>query len=726
MRKPIYTSAASLLALIAASGAAAQDAGTAGDAPLPEDIAEEIIVTAERRSTSVQDTPLALSVLDGDKLRQGGNQGLTELAQQVPSLSFAQSFGIAQIFIRGVGNNFFSPGGDPGVATYADGVYLSDQEATAVAFLDLERIEVLRGPQGALYGRNATGGAVNLVSAAPTDSFEGRVGVQLGDFGRVQGDAVLSGPLGGGITARASVQYRRLDGFTRNELAGTPGARERGDAEDSLAGRLQLAVPVGEGRLLLTATGYTQNDAGPALKILADPFPQPAELLFGVRPSTDPRSFKSQGAENRREVWSVTGRLEQPIGDAQLVVIADTRGSDRLITYDQDGTERTVSTTTLDTDSTQSSLEAYVQGTSGRLDWLAGATWLRFRQSRNTLVDGLLPGAFLDPSLPVTFPFPFAFEGGGSVTTEALAAYADGKLALSDTVALRIGGRYSDDDKRAREFLTFLAPTITGQQRDSWGEWSGKVGVDVTPSDDVLLYASAARGFKSGALNVGAFTPAVNPEINVTFEVGARLSGAGWTFNLTGYTSDYSDLQIVQVGPISQILANAASARINGIEVEASVKPAPGLTLGLSGSWMDAEFGSFVSTDQRRGFQAFDVSGNALPLTSRWQGTASAQYRADLAGGSRLDLNGAMQWRSEYFFTEFNTADARQSGFARFDLGAVWTKADGGWAVNIFARNLTDRRVLSSLAVVSPLLGSVRVASLEPPRHFGVGIERRF
>ncbi|OYU74504.1 MAG: hypothetical protein CFE32_17550, partial [Alphaproteobacteria bacterium PA3] len=301
---------------------------------------------------------------------------------------------------------------------------------------------------------------------------------------------------------------------------------------------------------------------------------------------------------------------------------------------------------------------------------------------------------------------------GGTVTTEALAAYADGKLALSDRFALRIGGRYSDDTKRASEFLTFLAPTITGRQRDSWGEWSGKAGIDFTPSDDVLIFASVARGFKSGALNVGAFTPPVDPEINVTIEAGARLSGQGWTFNLTGYTSDYSDLQIVQVGPISQILANAASAKINGIEVEASVKPAPGLTLGLSGSWMDAAFGSFVSTDQRRGFAAIDVSGKTLPLTSRWQGTLSAQYRADVAGGSRIDFNGSMQWRSEYFFTEFNTADARQGGFARFDLGAVWTSADDGWAINIFARNLTDERVLSSLAVVSPLLGSVRVASL--------------
>ncbi len=710
-------------------GAAMLALGPAGAAMAAETVAseaEEIIVTAERRSARVQETPLALSVLAGDALRRGGNQGLTELAQQVPSLSFAQSFGIAQIFIRGVGNNFFSPGGDPGVATYADGVYLSDQEATAVAFLDLARVEVLRGPQGALYGRNATGGAVNLVAAAPTDVLQGRLGLMLGDYGRVQGDAVLSGPLGGRVTARASVQYRRLAGFSRNELAGTPGARSRGDAEDSLGGRLQVAVPLGEGRLLLSASGYTQDDAGPALKILADPFPQPAQLLFGVRPSSDPRSFQSQGAVNRRDLWSVTARLEQPLGGADLVVIADTRGSNRLITYDQDGTARSVATTTLDTDSRQSSLEAYLQGTAGRVDWLAGATWLRFRQSRSTRVDGLLPGAFLDPSLPLTFPIPYAFDGGGTVTTEALAGYADGKWTVADRVAIRLGGRYSHDLKRAREFLTFLAPTINGTQRRGWGEWSGKAGIDFIPAAGQLFYASVARGFKSGALNVGAFTPPVDPEINVTVEAGTRLSGRGWTFNLTGYTSDYSGLQIVQVGPLSQILANAASARINGVEVEASVKPLSRLTLSLSGSWMDAGFGQFFSTDQRRGFQRFDVSGNRLPLTSRWQGTLAAAWRVPLAGESSLELNGRAQWRSEYYFTEFNTADARQGGFVRLDLGAAWTSADDKWVVNIFARNLSDRRVLSSLAVVSPLLGSVRVASLEAPRHFGIGLERRF
>ncbi|MCE2987566.1 MAG: TonB-dependent receptor [Phenylobacterium sp.] len=730
MKRALYSGMASTLALVAATSVSAQAAEQGHSTPsvrAPNEVSlEEVIVTAERRSSRIQDTPLALTVVDGEKLRQGGNQGLTELAQRIPSLSFAQSFGISQIFIRGVGNNFFSPGGDPGVATYADGVYLSDQEATAVAFLDLDRIEVLRGPQGALYGRNATGGAVNLISARPSEVFEGRAGAQIGDFGRKQVDALVSGPIGGGVTARASVQYRTLSGFTRNELAGTPGAKRRGDAEDSLAGRLQLTAPLGEGRLRLIANGYTQDDTGPALKILADPFPQPAELLFGVTPSRDPRSFKSEGAENRRDVWSVTGQVDYPIGDTELVVIADTRGSDRAITYDQDGTERRVSTTTLDTESTQTSFEAYLKGSTGRIDWLAGATWLKFSQSRTTLVDGVLPGAFLNPSLPVTFPFPYAFAGGGEVTTEAVAAYADGKLEISDTFALRLGGRYSDDRKRASEFLTFLAPTLRGNQRDSWGEWSGKAGIDFTPSDGTLLYASLARGFKSGALNVGAFTPAVAPEINVTVEAGARLSGSGWILNLTGYTSDYSDLQIVQVGPLSQILANAASARINGVEFDSGLKVSPRLTLNVSGSWMDAEFGAFVSTDQRRGFKAFDVSGNRLPLTSRWQGSLVAQYQAPLRDGGRLDLDAALQWRSEYFFTEFNTPDARQGGFVRFDLGAAWTSPDERWVVNVFGRNLSDRRVLSSLAVVSPLLGSVRVASLEPPRHVGIGVERRF
>lgn len=697
-------------------------------APAAQDNAADIVVTAERRSSRVQDVPIAISALSGDTLRAAGNNGLSDLAKRVPSLTFAQSFGIAQVFIRGVGNNFFSPGGDPGVATYADGVYLSDQEATAVAFLDLERVEVLRGPQGALYGRNATGGAVNLVSAEPEAAFAGRVGLRFGDFGRIEADGFVTGDIGRGVLVRASGQVRRLRGYARNELTG-PGLPTRLDGEKSFAGRLQVRVPIGAGSLRLIANGYTQDDVGPGLKILADPFPQPAQFLYGVRPSDSPRNFKSQVSANKRDVWSVTVALKQPLSNTiDVNLIADYRHSNRAITYDQDGTEREVSRTTLDTRSHQWSIEGYLQGRSGGFDWLVGANYLQFEQTRVTTVPGLLPAAFLDPSLPLTLPFPFRFDGGGTIHTKAWAGYADGSLKLSDTIKLRLGGRYSDDAKRADEFLTFLAPTIRGTQAKSWGQWSGKAGIDVTPAKGILLYGSVARGFKSGALNVGAFTPAVKPEINVTWEIGAKLETADRRarFNLAAFTSSYKDLQIVQIGPISQILANAADSTIKGIEAEASFRPVSGLTLGATLSYLDARFGSFSATDQRRAFQRFDLTGNRLPLTSRWQGSVSAGYVLPLASGATIGVDSAVQFRSEYFFTEFNTADARQGGFARFDLAANWTSADRRWKVSAFGRNLSNERVLAGLAVVSPLLGSVRVASLEPPRTFGVALDISF
>ncbi|MFZ4748263.1 MAG: TonB-dependent receptor [Sphingomonas sp.] len=717
------------LGVLTTSAAQAQSGSPELQPSADEAVQADIVVTADRRKARVQDVPIAISAIGGEALRAGGNNGLSDIAQRVPSLTFAQSFGIAQIFIRGVGNNFFSPGGDPGVATYADGVYLSDQEATAVAFLDLDRVEVLRGPQGALYGRNATGGAVNLVSAAPSATTQGQVGARVGDFGRFEADGYVTGSLGGGVNARLSGQFRRLRGYARNELGATAEAPAWLDAERSFAGRVQLQAPIGAGSLRLIANGYTQDDAGPALKILSDPTPQPAEILFGVRPSADSRNLKSQVARNRRDVWSITATLAQPLSDSvTATLIADYRRSDRVITYDQDGTEREVSRTTLDTRSRQWSVEAYLQGRSDHFDWLAGATYLDFRQTRVTTVPGLLPAAFLDPRLPLTLPFPFAFDGGGTIRTKAWAAYGDVTARVSDIVRLRIGARYSNDTKRADEFLTFLAPTVRGVTEKSWGQWSGKAGIDVTPKQGMLFYASVARGFKSGALNVGAFTPPVNPETNLSWEIGAKLESGDRRaqLNIAAFASSYKDLQIVQIGPISQILANAADSKIKGVELEATVRPTAGLSLGATLSYTDAKFGPFFSTDQRRGFQRFDLTGNRLPLTSEWQGSMNACYDWTLGAGSTLGLSAALQFRSEYFFTEFNTTDARQRGFARVDLAASWTSSDKRVRVSAFARNLSNETVLSGLAVVSPLLGSVRVASLEPPRRFGVGIDFNF
>jgi iron complex outermembrane recepter protein len=221
-----------------------------------------VIVTAQRRETTVMDTAETLTAVDADTLQATGGDGIADLSALVPSLAYSENFGISQIFIRGVGNSFFSPGGDPGVALYADGVYLSDQEATGVAFLDVDRIEVLRGPQGALYGRNATGGAVNIVSKRPGSEPELRVSLTGGDFGRREAGAIASGEVAPGLATRLAVQYRQLEGYAKTEFAGGPDSL---DGEESISARLTALVDAGGGDLSLTASFFSQDDAGPGL-----------------------------------------------------------------------------------------------------------------------------------------------------------------------------------------------------------------------------------------------------------------------------------------------------------------------------------------------------------------------------------------------------------------------------------------------------------------------------
>lgn len=717
------------LAVLAASWTLIPALALAQNATAPdkaaETIPETIIVTAQKRSTVLLDTADTITAISGKDLRATGGAGFADLGAEVPSLAYTSNFGISQIYIRGVGNSFFNPGGDPGVALYADGVYLSDQEAIGVAFLDISRIEVLRGPQGALYGRNATGGAINLVSRRPTQTFEGEAVLTVGDFGRLEGQLTLSGPFSDRVRGRVAIEHKSLEGFATNMLASGP---DHFDDEGLTSARAQIEADVGGGTLRLIASGLKQDNNGPALKILPDPFPQPAELLYGVRPPAAPRTLVSELGTNEREVKSLSGIFERSFDSFQLTMIGDVRTSDRAITYDQDGTNRPVAVTTLDTQSEQKSFEVYAASAKGaRLDWLVGATAMRFDQSRVTTVPGQLPGAFLNPALPLNFPIPFRFTGGGDLEATSWAAYGEVGYKLNESLTARGGVRYNADEKKIDEFLDFFTLT-RGSQSKSWSKVSGKATLEWRPKDDLLVYGSVSSGFKAGALNLGAFTPAVRPETIDNAELGLKLTGGGQRPSLTlaVFNSRYSDLQVVQIGPLSQILANAAEATIQGLEGEVSIRPTPEWTLSANISLLDASFDRFTTTDPRRGFAAFDLKGKSLPLVSDVTGGVRLQWRKPLDSGAVVMAHLAASWRSDFYFTEFNTPDAEQKGYGKLDLGLSWTSPTGGLTLSAYGRNLTDETTLSSLSVVSPLLGSLRVASYDPPRHFGVSIARNF
>jgi iron complex outermembrane recepter protein len=715
--------------ILAAASMALPAAAQTAPVAASDDAIAEIVVTAQKRDSVLQKTPDTITAITGAALTARGQNTLTDIANLVPNTSFSANFGISQIFIRGIGNNFYSPGGDPGVAFYNDGIYVSDQEGTNVALYDLDRIEILRGPQGALYGRNATGGAINVISAAPTDILKGGVSATFGDYGRAESEGFLSGKVGGSITARLSYQVKSLSGFTRNELAGQPGALDRFDDLKSQAIRLQVATPLfGDDELRLIGSYYHQDDNGPASKVLADPFPQPAELLFGARPSLDPRSLKSTFGGNKREVYGVAGQYHRSFGDKEFTLLGGWRRSKHDISYDQDGTVALQSTTQLVTGSDDYSVEARLASpTDGPFDWLIGATYLDFTQDRITSVFTAIPLGFVVPGAPLNIPFNVNFSSGGTVHSQSIAGYVDTHYRFTDRLRLSAGFRYTNDKKSADEFVNFLG-VQKASPSDRWSNLSGKIGLDYQASDDVLAYASVAKGFKSGAINLGALTPPVSPETVWNGEIGLKTSflDRRAQLNVAAFYSDYRDLQVLQIGALSQILSNAAKAHIGGIEVEGILKPVRGLTINANASFLDATYKDFVTPDARRQLASVDVSGNQLALTSKFQANLGVEYRATLAGGAEITPRVDFAYRSKYYFTEFNTADAMQDSYGKLDAAITYTPAKGGWRLFAWVHNITDVNVTGSMAIVSPLLGSVRVVNLIPPRNFGVGAGMSF
>jgi iron complex outermembrane recepter protein len=715
----------------------------------PTEQLERVMITAEKRETALEMTPDAITVLNGARLKERGQTGLADVVDSVPNVSFTSNRDTTQIFIRGIGNVFITAGGDPGVALYTDGAYISDMTSANASLFDVQRVEVLRGPQGALYGRNATGGAINLISAIPTDTLRGQVGVLFGDYGRKETEGFVSGPLGGSSTrARLSYQIKKLDGFTDNQLAGqafapvlpggpdTVGPKALDDL-DSKALRLQTMTDLGNGASLrLIAGAYRQNDNGAANTLLLEPTPLIPELLFGVRPTGDPRSVKSQGNTRRIDVDTLQAIYDRPIGanaDKQLTVVASYRKSRADVFAEGDMTEASVATSRFNTSSRDVSIDAHLASDeSGPLRWLVGATWLKFDQKQDIDVSTVIPLGFAVPGQPLNVPFPLQFLLGGNVHAKSTAAYVDLRYALTPKLALLGGLRYNRDEKTADEYLNVasIGLAATGAPSASWSSVPGSIGIEYQVYPDFLTYAKVAHGFKSGAINLGAVQPTpVEPETVTSVELGGKLGFLNKRASVSAavFTSRYKNMQVVQIGQASPILANAAGAKISGLELEALAKPVPALTLGASIGLMDPKYTEFVNIDQRHAPMgpAVDTKGNQLAFVSKAQANLSAEW-VQTFGDYRATFRADYAWRSKLYFTEFNTEDAAQDSYGMLNLAASVRPTNGPWKLYGYVRNAGNTTALTSMTIASPILGAARTVNYTPPRHFGLGFTYDF
>ena len=701
--------AAILFAQVAAGVAHAQTA------PL-----EEVVVTAQKRAGTLQDTPIAISAVTGDAIEKLNIDDIGAIAAANPSLVYSEAGGEAQLYIRGIGSNLFNIGADQSVATHVDGVYTGRANMGLTQFLDIDRVEILRGPQGTLYGRNATGGAINIISRAPTDEFEGYVSGLVGSFDRIDVRGAVSGPITENLSARLAVRRLKDDGYTEDL---DPQGGDKVDDNDlaALRGSLRWKSDA------LTATLIAEHSEFQNGNTSIFPIDNTGLAeSFGAKPNRDiHKTYNNTPSFHEWETGAVTGILDWAVTDTtNLNLTVGYRDWDSDFLFNTDGTEIEITRTTLSYESEQLSAELRLSGESGWGRWLVGAYW--FDEDKYGAL-GLVRSGFTPPAVLVPRSFIFRAEGTGEAT--ALFGQVDFKLA--DTWTLSAGLRYSDEKKG--DFLrqsTLLpdnellglftpnpipdaTPASTRRVSRSWDAWTPRVGLEFRPSDDRLFYLTYSEGFKSGGFNdLSVVNPPFDPELVDSIEVGAKTEWLGGRLraNASAFYYDYTDLQVsvfASVGSITTTFTtNAAEATVQGLELDLVAKVTESLDIAASLAVLDATYDRFVTPygsctaanvaldarcTGRVGLpRLIDAAGNRLNNAPEFKGSVSATYRFDLSGGGSISLLGAAHHQGRVYFLPANTAVMSQSSYTLVDARIGYENESGDLAVGAFVKNLAD------------------------------------
>ncbi len=725
------------LALLMATAAAAQTPPVAANTPAEG----EIIVTAQKRSESLQTVPISITALTGDTLAASGIQDTERLSTLTPGLIVQRSV-VGKISIRGVGNENYTISGDPGVAVHSDGVYVARAAAGLFDLFDIARVEVLRGPQGTLYGRNATGGVINVLPNTPDASaLHASAAGEYGNYDYFRLEGMVNAPLGGGWAARVAGLYSKRDGFTKNTNAD---ASRRGfdsfDSKDIWAVRGQVAYDGDSPLKARLSVEYLKDDSNlPAYKYLNRPNALPTADFGGFGPG-DLRTVNqgielqipgaSRGVGTDADVFKtdqlgVSLHLDYDFGNVTLSSISGYRDTKFNYLDDGDGSDVFYVNYIQQDKSKQYSQELQLSGTVGSFDWLIGGFY--FHEKGTSFI-----------ALPFTFGFdlPFFIQIDGSARTDALAGYTELRWQATDRLKFTIGGRYSHE-KRAAKYryeVNFGAPNVTNPDLEAtFNAFTPRFVVDFKATDHINLYASATRGFKSGGFNLLAVQPGFNPEKVWSYEAGFKSTFAGGKGSLNGnvFYYNYKDIQVGQIVNLSSVLTNAAKATVKGAEIEFLARPVPALEIGATLAYLDAKYDRFCTGDPTQPAapvnpncstaNPIDLAGNRFPRAPEWTVTTSAQYTADLGHDSTLMLRADLRLQSLTYFTQFNRRLVSQPSYEVVNARATYTLPGGRFSIGGFVNNVFNKtyfnEVLESGAFNPQLVAQAYVA---PPRTYGV------
>ncbi len=745
---------------VIAGPAFAQEAATP---PAPSDAAAEqsqtdatastggigdIVVTAQRREERLQDVPIAITALSQEALTQGDVRDITRLANFTPGLTFGQSGFDTRPGIRGVRTDAVDGNGDTTVGFYIDDVYQSLAVQASHPFVDVARVEVARGPQGTLFGRNTFGGAISIVNAVPGKEPEAGIDITLGNYNRVQTKAFASVPLSETLGLRIAGMAETRDPYVENVVL--PG----NDIYDRKTGYLRGTLrwtPTDQLEVILRGTYWHEGGTGAGAYgykqggLLVDPATGLGSLTgtplyfytankdgvadvngfdVGRRLSTGPYQWES--------AFRPRARLNEYAGNAQIRWSNDTIFLRSITSYQtfkyQSNTGEAIGSP--DTEYLQDrntktlTQEVQIGGVEAKpFSWVVGAFYYRDRYFDQFFLTS--PG--------------YDFFAPNNLRTDSIAGYAQGSLYVTDALRLTAGGRYTRDKKgiNASSFDSF-SDYGTAANRATFERFTWRLGAEFFMSRGNLLYASVSTGFRSGGFNVAALTvPGLSPTFGLervtAYEVGSknRFLDDRVQLNLSAYYNAFKDLQIQSQFPlpapstsvISAVL-NAGAARAYGLEAEAVVKPVPALTLNATATLQNAKFTDFGFFGRPSRFypnQQLDFRGNRIPRTPPYKITVGAAYDIAVPDVGTFTPRAAAVFSDSFYNTDYNTPIDRQKAYQTVDASFGYTTPDDRITLEAFVTNLTNKAVLNYGAFGSGTL----ITSYEQPRFYGLRLSYR-
>ncbi len=676
-------------------------------------VLEEIIVTAQKRSQNAQDIGIAITAITGDQMEALGYTNAQQVTAIAPGVSTIQPNGEANysIAIRGVANSDFTTNVESPVAVYLDEIYISQASGTGFALFDMERVEILRGPQGTLFGRNATGGLVHFVSRKPSQETDGYIKVSAGEYNQIKFEGAVGGAMTDSLSARLSVSTHHNDGYITNRLG-----KDLNNANDK-SWRLQfLFTPSDEVEFLLSARGSEQDIRTGFFENVSS-VGAPGELT-----PTTPNPVLNDYIDNDGDVFAgdyddpgfndletsgLSGTLKWDMDNMTLTAITDFSSVERIYIEDSDASPISFFNFYLTTDVDQFSQEIRLDGETDRLKWVTGFYYLNLDIDDSN-------GGITDPFIgPATTPGAEAgINNPYSNEVNSYSLFGQVEFNINDTLSSTLGLRVIRDERSfsyAIEAVEFLDPDIrdfnspanlqslallgsyAGARKDT--DVSTRAQLNWTPNNNLLVYAGWNRGVKSGNFNAPIFplsppldyndqTFSYKPEKLDAYEVGFKWTFAEGLARLNGatYYYDYANYQAFSIVGIDTLTSNA-KADSNGFELELQASPRESLDLLFGVAWNDIDV------------TLADGTHTTSVQSPKWNANALLRYQWRAFSGT-LAIQGNLIYRSEHLFALTGTPAVTEDGYTLSNASLIYTTANENWTAMVFVNNLTDEEYL--------------------------------